>query len=374
MKLKIFSDLQYLPQGINPVSILQPFWLTQQTDELSPWDNSMKQYTGIYDSLFEMTSLAQADIAVLPFDWFNVVGGTWTAKTNYNAQKLGMEFARVVKQAQKPLVIFYSGDRSHEKLPIRDAVVFRQSLLASQQQPQDFAMTAVYEDLVHHYLKGKVVVQQKREKPVVGFVGCVNQGSWQTNIKDFIYQGIMLLQGGTSFYPYEGHRIRNQALRYLQESSDVTTNFIVHNNMVFFDAVTPEEKLKVRWEYVDNMVKSDYILCCRGRGNFSIRLFETLCCGRIPIMVNTDCILPYESQIDWKKYCVWVERDDLSEIANKVAEFHNNLSSQDFMSLQSECRQLWERYLSSEGFLTNLYKHFEVKPSQNVNFCSPQLA
>ncbi|PMB11082.1 exostosin, partial [Fischerella thermalis CCMEE 5282] len=74
--------------------------------------------------------------------------------------------------------------------------------------------------------------------------------------------------------------------------------------------------------------------------------------------VDTDCVLPYDFKIDWKKYCVWVYSKDLPQIAEKVAEFHNNLSPEQFVELQYDCRQIWKDWLSYEGFFNNFWQHF----------------
>jgi hypothetical protein len=105
------------------------------------------------------------------------------------------------------------------------------------------------------------------------------------------------------------------------------------------------------------MVNSDYILCARGKGNFSFRLYETLSCGRIPVFINTDCVLPYDFEINWKEFCVWVEEEDIDSIAKRVAEFHNALTPEGFTAIQRKCRKLWEDRLSPEGFFANFHKH-----------------
>jgi len=89
-------------------------------------------------------------------------------------------------------------------------------------------------------------------------------------------------------------------------------------------------------------------------------LYETLSFGRIPIFINTDCVLPYDFAIDWKKYCVWVDESELPFIADKVADFHNALAPQEFEDLQYECRRMWEEWLSPEGFFDNFYRHLEM--------------
>lgn len=83
------------------------------------------------------------------------------------------------------------------------------------------------------------------------------------------------------------------------------------------------QKQNARYEFVKNMQESDYIINCRGSGNYSHRLIETLCCGKIPIFIDTDCVLPYDSAINWKNYCIWVEENEVPFIAEKVLDFHS---------------------------------------------------
>ncbi|RYE12198.1 MAG: exostosin, partial [Sphingobacteriaceae bacterium] len=97
-----------------------------------------------------------------------------------------------------------------------------------------------------------------------------------------------------------------------------------------------------------------------GYGNNSIRFFEALCCGRIPVFVNTDCVLPYDFLIDWKKYCVWIEEDDISKIPEKVLEFHNKYTDEEFKALQVEIRTIWRTYFTPEGFFKNLHLYLNL--------------
>jgi hypothetical protein len=109
-------------------------------------------------------------------------------------------------------------------------------------------------------------------------------------------------------------------------------------------------------EYFDNIVNSDYVVCGRGNGNFSYRLYETLALGRIPIFIDTDAALPLQDRIDWKKYCVWIDESQLSAIDRIVADFHNGLSDKQFEQLQRDCRRLWEEYLRPEGYFREVVR------------------
>ncbi len=367
MKIKIFSDIKYIPQGSRPTLMLQPFWPEDIKDNLPPWEKRLANYANICHSLFEIVSLDEADIAILPFDWVEVTGFSWKDKINKSAYVLGIQFAQMVKQAGKPLVIFYSGDISHEQIPIQDAFIFRQSIIGKRRQPKDFVHTTFYEDLVQHYLDDKLTIRQKQEKPTIGFNGCATRYSYTRKLKETIRQGLIQATGGFYFPIHEGHHLRYEALKYLSKSPLVESKFTTRNEMVFFTRTNdPGEKLKLRLEYVRNIVETDYNLCCRGWGNSSLRVYEIFCCGRIPIIIDTDYVLPYDFKIDWKKYSVWVSKKDLPYIAEKVVEFHNNLSPQEFIDLQYECRKIWKEYLSYEGFFANLWQHFQLIPCQGV--------
>jgi hypothetical protein len=140
----------------------------------------------------------------------------------------------------------------------------------------------------------------------------------------------------------------------------VDTNIVLRD--AFWAGMTassqPDDVHRVRREYVQNIADSDYVLCARGAGNFSYRLYETLSCGRIPVFIDTDCVLPLESLIDWKQYCVWVDEWDLSRIGDRVAGFHASLTPAEFVERQRACRRLWETHLAPQGFFAHLHEHF----------------
>lgn len=153
--------------------------------------------------------------------------------------------------------------------------------------------------------------------------------------------------------------VREEAMRYLSVDPQVKTNFIRRDEFLG-GAISAGGKVDYptlqhsRKEFAENIFQSDYVLCARGAGNFSYRLYETLCCGRIPVFVNTDCVLPYEDRIDWKQLCVWVEVEELSGIGEKVTQFHRKLSPEEFKALQQKCRKVWLEYLSPRGFFHTL--------------------
>ena len=86
-------------------------------------------------------------------------------------------------------------------------------------------------------------------------------------------------------------------------------------------------------EYYENIKISDYIICIRGTGNFSIRMYEALMMGRIPVLINTDCLLPLTKKIDWNEHMIIIEWEERKEIGNIIKEFHKNISKDDFSKI-----------------------------------------
>ena len=228
-------------------------------------------------------------------------------------------------------------------------------------------MPAWSEDFVAKYLGGQLPVRPKTSRAVVGFCGYAPPS---IRAPFALHQRLQcVLSHGKRFIRHWGRppkrnaSFRTVALQALAASPKIDTDFVIRDHfwggcLLSAGKVDVARMQVVRQEYVWNMIGSDYVLCARGGGNFSYRLYETLSCGRVPVFVDTDCVLPLHSEINWKQYCVWVDERDVDQIADKVAGFHESLSGQEFVDLQRECRKLWEDRLSPEGFFANLHKHF----------------
>jgi len=363
MKLKIFSDQSYLPKNLPPtlkyVPILAPFWGPIPEDpkhfKAGRFDNFIK--TGF--SALEMTSLDQADLAIFPAHWHLI-------KADEESYNLGMQFIDKAKESGKPVAIFSQGDWNCDR-SMENTIIFYTSSFQSKRKSNEFAMPEWTSDFVANNFNNQISIREKKAKPIVGFCGYappLGLPFGVKKLKGFLRLGGDML-GVTEKFNYKtGHTNRVRALANLLKSSYVETNFILRGNFAFSskalekDPSQPERLAqKLRLEFCQNLINSDYVVCCSGYENYSIRFYETLSSGRIPIFINTDCVLPYDFAIDWKKYCVWVDESELSLIADKVIDFHSKLSAQEFIDLQYECRRIWEEWISPEGFFTNFYRH-----------------
>jgi hypothetical protein len=143
--------------------------------------------------------------------------------------------------------------------------------------------------------------------------------------------------------------LRARALHCLAHSPLVNARFILRSR--YRAGSNPcEARDKTSLEFYQNIAATDYTLCVRGGGNFSKRFYETLAMGRIPLLLDTDCVLPFESEIDWDRFIVRVPVRQMRNLPRAVAEHFHALGQEEITQLKHECRRLWENWLTFGAF------------------------
>ena len=99
---------------------------------------------------------------------------------------------------------------------------------------------------------------------------------------------------------------------------------------------------------------SPYTFCMRGMGNFSVRFYETLAMGRIPVLIDTDCKLPFSEKINWNNHCLIIDKNDVTNISSCLLHFHQSFETERFKQIQESNRLLWETYFTKYNFFIKL--------------------
>lgn len=329
--------------------VLKPFWKDRP---FSP-EERRRMYGPQVEQYEIVDSLEIADICVLPMGW------------NYYYQTDRVEQAlRYVdrgRAAGKPVATWTMDDYG-VRVPADDVYVFRASGYRSRRLPKQFGLPVFIRDPLSG---AELTVRSKGPRPVVGFCGQSTAPLFRTAVRPLrAFAGNLASYAGRSprepepLYPHT--LLRAHALRLLEESPLIEANFIKRDRYLggVRDRGATED---IRREFLDNLRDSDYVVCVRGQGNFSARLYETMAMGRIPIFIDTDCVLPFYGSLPWKKLCVWVDRSELANLPERVAEHHALLGRDEFMEAQRECRRMWESHLSFSGFMERFVDHFELQ-------------
>jgi len=351
-KMKFFSDRAFLPAGLKHTQFLAPFWgaLDNSYDPLLHHVYKNWQLVGL--KYAELAPLDECDFTILPFDWYY-------AWVDPRTKDLAFQFIQKSWAAGKVTVIFAGGD-GQVSVDLPGTIVVAYNLYHSRRRPNEYASPLWTNDPVP--LNGKIVEIARRENPSVGFCGFATPIGQKWGVHRCKAELLCLASaiGLGKSIPHGGKfAARARAVRSLQKSKKVKADLIVRNSFSFDQRGVlvpggPDRAEQFRSEFLTNLRENEYALCVRGGGNASIRFYEALASGRIPVLVNTDCVLPFDTLIPWKKHVVWVEESDIPKIPDKIIEFNMAHSAAGFLQLQHANRQLWKEWLAPEAFFSRL--------------------
>lgn len=357
MKLKIYTDLKLLELGA-PVDLLIPF-IGINNEEYQAgrlYEHTFDEYCRYASDYIELTDIDECDACLFPINY----NQKWDVKDS--RPDIVSEFINKVRDSGKKIFVFLGHDISAVSIDIENSIVFSGAIDKSKQIKGVYSYPHFFSDLLA-YNDTPFAPKVKSELPVVGFCGYAPPLELKLGKEKAI--GLLKLAanytGLIKLFPARiSHSFRARAIIALKISSKVKPNLRIKNTFAFGPngqlntGNTKESDIEFRRNFINNILESDYTLCVRGIGNNSIRFFETLCCGRIPVFVDTDSVLPFDHVIDWRKKCVWVDEKDIDKLGSAVNEFHKNISTDEYQKLQIELRGIWKEYLSPLGFYKNL--------------------
>jgi hypothetical protein len=291
--------------------------------------------------------IQKADKAILPMSWNYYI----MTKTSNEA----IEFIIEAERLKKEVWMFMADDFGMTFPKYDHCKIFRSNGYRSKLSPNHLGIPAFVNDPLKEIYETSVLHERQYTKlPTVGFCGLANN-TISYIIKEWLKIVYRNLKYDLRLSPIEKEQLvspsylRFRCLKKIRSSSLITANFIIRKQYRG-GALTKKDRQKTTNEFFDNIKDSDYVLCVRGAGNFSVRLYETLAMGRIPVFVNTDCVLPLDQIVDWKKHMVWVEYNERDSIDKKIIQFHSRLDSAKKNTLFKSNRLLWEDKLRLHSF------------------------
>jgi hypothetical protein len=250
----------------------------------------------------EYSSIEDCDFILLP------------QKVNPN-QNLN-DLINLSKKHNKKILLFYNDDNS-EIFNFENSVIFRTSILKSEKPTNYYSLPAFCDDLK----KQKHFFREYSKNPTIGFCGALT------------------------------HPLRKKIINQLENTKLINKNFILRKNFWGGDVWGD----LVRSEYINNTLNSDFVICCRGGGNFSYRLYETICLGRIPIIIDTDIDLPFDEFLSYKENLLIIDESKIENIEDFIMDYWINIEN--YHILQKNLIELWENTFSHMGFIKNLILH-----------------
>jgi hypothetical protein len=143
---------------------------------------------------------------------------------------------------------------------------------------------------------------------------------------------------------------RVKILSVFERATDINCSFVGRDR---FWGGKPHDPAR-RKEFDDNIRDSQFVICQRGSGNFSMRFYQALSAGRIPVLVDTDMPLPFENLIPWRNSIVFEKNE--KACLDRVREIFRDGRCREF---QTNCRKIFDEYLTPQGFVRHVFREIE---------------
>lgn len=281
-------------------------------------------------------SVSESDLILVPHDFSYL-------KNNFHYLD---EIIMLGKEHCKKIVLFYYSDSSCD-INLDNVIVIRSSRYASDLRDNEIIMPAYVEALHERY---GLAYREKSTKPSVGFVGQASFRGIKHRIL-YIIKNYFLLSGSRR----EGVFFRRKLIREFNKNKSIISRFKLRKFYSGNIKSIEGDMESIRNEYINNVLDSDFTLSPKGDGNYSLRFYETLALGRIPILLNTDMKLPLDGIINYNEFIIQLSLDDINKSSDIVYRFWQNLSNDEFIIMQKKSHNIFANYLYMPRFLSIIF-------------------
>ncbi|MBW4535794.1 MAG: hypothetical protein KME09_17795 [Pleurocapsa minor HA4230-MV1] len=309
-------------------------------------DNIFSQFI-TENRYIEVDSIQDCDVAIYPNKAFTPETLAFDRSVYQAAQEAQMH--------RKPLIIDAMSD-SDVLLDIPWANILRNGLYKSLKKSFETECPYWSNDRTKRGLDA-LNIPPKGKKPVIGFCGTTSSRGKLANLSKSIVPDavtkLVLSQGRLSRRVdpriTEGMslQLRETAMKILAADSKLEVCFDVTNNRQSYYVKNESNKTTLENLFIANTDKSDYVLCVRGGGNFSGRFYMALNAGRIPVVIDTDGVIPYEEQL----HLIKVPVNSLNDLGEIIASHFATTTERELKEMKRENRLAYHQLLAPEKFL-----------------------
>lgn len=328
--------------------------------EISPKRLFLKEIMEHYTKpFFEIVpDISLADFVAAPYEYFEML--------TYAPAYLERVFS-LAKSENKKILLFDYSDYVDTSIHIPDhAILFRVSCYRHHKRQNEIVMPYFVEDMRTRY---GIEPKEKSEQCVVGYCGQSQFANmWRklrASLKWMLFSCLLRARRDKEPPVHKlGTFLRAKALSVLRNGG-TATSFIERPFYSLHSSTMPLDLRKVRREYVENLRECDLALCARGGANASQRFYETLSASRIPLFLDTDCVLPLEEIIHYDDVLLRVPSRELHTLSERVFTWFALQSPESFLLRELRARKLYDEYLRLDKYFAVVFDD-KVSPYRHL--------
>lgn len=355
-KLIFYVDPAWRKEGMHHVPLLHPFWGNPLNREKTPFQWQLFERHRFDTAYFGITeNIEEADMLLMPYSHNHVV---------LFAPDILEQCMRTSNESGLPLLIDGVGD-IERPIEIPNSYVIRYGGYRFSKKENEIHVPPYADDLLAIYFGGELQLRHKMETPSISFAGWAKL-TLRQQVRVLLKEmpdRIRAVFDSRYAAKKKGVLFRKRAVKILAGSTEIKPNFLVRRSYSGNSATAEKSQEELRKEFVENLLGSDYALDVRGDANASIRLFEILALGRIPVIVDTERNFPFADKLDYRTFAFVVDFRDLQKLPHMVAKFHSNLTEEEFLGMQKAARDAYVNFFRVDHMTRPLIEEIRAKLS-----------
>lgn len=183
----------------------------------------------------------------------------------------------------------------------------------------------------------------------------------EEDLKELIHYNLRKIKYDISFIGCDRTcQVRLQAVEQLKKCKklkmkiDVVDDYFGRSK---FESVR-QERIKM---FRDSIVESLLTFCPRGSGENTMRFFEVMSLGRIPVFIGDSCVFPFEDKIDWNDVCLRIPEKDIPNMESVIKDYIKSIGKKGLLDKGKKARTVWEEFFSANGLMNQIFRILEEK-------------
>lgn len=139
------------------------------------------------------------------------------------------------------------------------------------------------------------------------------------------------------------HTIREKLYHELHDKDGYSINLSNWSSKV------PQENLE---RFIDISLRSKFVLCPRGYGPTSFRLYETFQLNAVPVYISDDLYLPWNDELVWPEFCIIIKEKGIPNIDRIL----RSIDDTTYNRMLENGKRVYEKYFTMDGIVDNIIK------------------
>ena len=125
-----------------------------------------------------------------------------------------------------------------------------------------------------------------------------------------------------------------------------------HDCFMYAKHWNPEVKNEEKDLFLEMASRSKFLLCPRGYGLNSFRLYEAFQLGCVPVIITDKPFLPWADELVWSKFSALILPNDINNMYNIL----NNINQNDYKTMLDTGQKLYNDYFTLGSLYSNIVR------------------